>query len=797
MAHQTYGKEDEGDTRESCEWLLRKFKRDEFYIVFDMNPDTHQFFKDKVRDFLVEQRNGDFLNNKQKQKSVKFARVKCRWDTESENGGLKIVEVIPRTFPLRIGSSGFEAQGKACNQMNALMFASGHVIQALDCNMGTFIGECFKVPFLLKEFYPSIKIRGEDAEAVKEQIRKSMTEPMARFIGFREHIFTSRDGLVGTCCAIAEWTFGTIFQRFLSGMGARMHYGHPDFLDAFWARNRGGMSKCSPVINLSEDLFAGYNVRLREEKSPHYDFVEFEKGREVGFNAASLSFFKMAGAGVSMLRSRDNSQLCARVGVVQGLSFYFASVAFYFNNLLVDFAIYLYIIVFVLFGFSSLGTEDLVPLNSALAIEWILALGTIALVPLWIELMLEKGVYVGLKEFFSTLIASIVFFIFQNKTVASAVKIGLVRGKVADFPTGRPMANRHQSWRDMYLIYWKTHYVPAFNLLIIFCLYQLMWEDSESAQLPMIVILVSSLCWLTAPLMFSPYPRWNLVFQDAKDFSRFIVGTSGMDENAIVDVKKRKAKEFRNVYEVGLHDKISEWQDTGAIGGFFSLFARMLFLFLYIVIVPATLLEYIWVWIFLSPLQWLLCTLYLKYDFNNIYLFMSLVLWLLWKPVSSFLLVAEDAGLAEFIVSGIPFMTFLGLLRYFNLLVVRYRIYRSDSESEMKELDFMHSIRFAYIYSFDYQLRQVGALLLLGFKLFFSLGLILLEFPGTCGFVGLHTYFLLNSEVAAVDPKKKYMDSHSYVFEKAPGKEAHNGKDEDIRMRSVKHNKYCPEFGCL
>ena len=29
------------------------------------------------------------------------------------------------------------------------------------------------------------------------------------------------------------------------GMGTRMHYGHPDFVDGFWARNRGGMSPLS------------------------------------------------------------------------------------------------------------------------------------------------------------------------------------------------------------------------------------------------------------------------------------------------------------------------------------------------------------------------------------------------------------------------------------------------------------------------------------------------------------------------------------------------------------------------
>ena len=38
---------------------------------------------------------------------------------------------------------------------------------------------------------------------------------------------------------------------------------HPDFFDAFWASNRGSMSKASPVLNLSEDIFAGFNVLMR------------------------------------------------------------------------------------------------------------------------------------------------------------------------------------------------------------------------------------------------------------------------------------------------------------------------------------------------------------------------------------------------------------------------------------------------------------------------------------------------------------------------------------------------------
>lgn len=37
----------------------------------------------------------------------------------------------------------------------------------------------------------------------------------------------------------------------------RFHYGHPDVFDRLFHLSRGGVSKASKVINLSEDIFAG------------------------------------------------------------------------------------------------------------------------------------------------------------------------------------------------------------------------------------------------------------------------------------------------------------------------------------------------------------------------------------------------------------------------------------------------------------------------------------------------------------------------------------------------------------
>ena len=49
-----------------------------------------------------------------------------------------------------------------------------------------------------------------------------------------------------------------------------MHYGHPDVFDRVFHITRGGISKASRVINISEDIFAGKAYLLIES----YLFIE-------------------------------------------------------------------------------------------------------------------------------------------------------------------------------------------------------------------------------------------------------------------------------------------------------------------------------------------------------------------------------------------------------------------------------------------------------------------------------------------------------------------------------------------
>ena len=64
--------------------------------------------------------------------------------------------------------------------------------------------------------------------------------------------------------ALQEGTFVTLGQRVLTNpLAIRFHYGHPDLFDKMFFMTRGGVSKASKGINLSEDIFAGFNSMLR------------------------------------------------------------------------------------------------------------------------------------------------------------------------------------------------------------------------------------------------------------------------------------------------------------------------------------------------------------------------------------------------------------------------------------------------------------------------------------------------------------------------------------------------------
>lgn len=49
-------------------------------------------------------------------------------------------------------------------------------------------------------------------------------------------------------------------QRIMAKLGGKLHYGHPDWLNAVFMCNVGGISKAQKGLHLNEDIYAGINA---------------------------------------------------------------------------------------------------------------------------------------------------------------------------------------------------------------------------------------------------------------------------------------------------------------------------------------------------------------------------------------------------------------------------------------------------------------------------------------------------------------------------------------------------------
>jgi callose synthase len=94
-------------------------------------------------------------------------------------------------------------------------------------------------------------------------------------LGVREHVFTGAVSSLASFMSAQESSFVTLGQRVLANpLKVRMHYGHPDVFDRLWFLTRGGMSKASRVINISEDIYAGFNCTLRGGTVTHHEYIQ-------------------------------------------------------------------------------------------------------------------------------------------------------------------------------------------------------------------------------------------------------------------------------------------------------------------------------------------------------------------------------------------------------------------------------------------------------------------------------------------------------------------------------------------
>ncbi|KAL9244287.1 hypothetical protein vseg_018081 [Gypsophila vaccaria] len=438
-------------------------------------------------------------------------------------GGDKLDEEIYRIKlpgpPTEIG------EGKPENQNHAIIFTRGEALQTIDMNQDNYFEEAFKMRNVLEEF---------------QKTRHKRRKPT--ILGLREHIFTGSVSSLAWFMSNQETSFVTIGQRVLANpLRVRFHYGHPDIFDRLFHITRGGISKASKIINLSEDIFSGFNSTLRGGFITHHEYIQVGKGRDVGMNQISLFEAKVANGNGEQTLSRDIYRLGRRFDFYRMLSFYYTTVGFYFSSMVTVLTVYVFLygrMYMVLSGLEKQIIQSSVineskSLEEALAPQSIFQIGVLLVLPMIMEIGLERGFRTAIGDFIiMQLQLASVFFTFQLGTKAHYYGRTILHGGSKYRATGRGFVVFHAKFADNYRRYSRSHFVKALELFILLVVYEAYGNSYRSSNLYLFVtwsmwFLVAS--WLFAPFIFNPSGfDWQKTVDDWTDWKRWMGNRGGI-----------------------------------------------------------------------------------------------------------------------------------------------------------------------------------------------------------------------------------------------------------------------------
>nr|WJO13371.1 callose synthase 7 [Lilium hybrid cultivar] len=458
----------------------------------------------------------------EREETVNGKSEKCYYSVLVKGGDKLDEEIYRIKLPGKPTDIG---EGKPENQNHAIIFTRGEALQTIDMNQDNYLEEAFKMRNVLEELLRS---------------RRGKNQPT--ILGLREHIFTGSVSSLAWFMSMQETSFVTIGQRILANpLKVRFHYGHPDIFDRIFHITRGGISKASKVINLSEDIFAGFNSTLRGGNVTHHEYMQVGKGRDVGMNQVSIFEAKVANGNGEQTLSRDVYRLGRRFDFYRMLSFYFTTVGFYFSSMVTVLTVYVFLygrLYLVMSGLEKSILENPVvqqnkSLESALASQSVFQLGLLLILPMVMEVGLEKGFRTALGEFIiMQLQLAPVFFTFQLGTKAHYYGRTILHGGAKYRPTGRGFVVFHAKFADNYRMYSRSHFVKGLELLILLVVYEVYGHAYRNSSVYLFVtfsmwFLVSS--WLFAPFVFNPSGfEWQKTVDDWTDWKKWMGNRGGI-----------------------------------------------------------------------------------------------------------------------------------------------------------------------------------------------------------------------------------------------------------------------------
>ncbi|KAI5647696.1 hypothetical protein M9H77_33701 [Catharanthus roseus] len=433
----------------------------------------------------------------------------------------KLDQVIYR---IKLPGPAMLGEGKPENQNHAIIFTRGEGLQTIDMNQDNYMEEAFKMRNLLQEFLKKHGVR------------------TPTILGLREHIFTGSVSSLAWFMSNQENSFVTIGQRLLANpLKVRFHYGHPDVFDRLFHLTRGGVSKASKIINLSEDIFAGFNSTLRGGNVTHHEYIQVGKGRDVGLNQISLFEAKIANGNGEQTMSRDVYRLGHRFDFFRMLSCYVTTIGFYFSTLITVLIVYVFLygrLYLVLSGLeeglsSHPAIKDNKPLQVALASQSFVQIGLLMALPMMMEIGLERGFGNALTEFvMMQLQLAPVFFTFSLGTRTHYYGRTLLHGGAQYRGTGRGFVVFHAKFADNYRLYSRSHFVKGIELMMLLLVYHI-FGKAYRGVVAYILITVSIWflvgTWLFAPFLFNPSGfEWQKIVDDWTDWHKWINNRGGI-----------------------------------------------------------------------------------------------------------------------------------------------------------------------------------------------------------------------------------------------------------------------------
>ncbi|GAU32921.1 hypothetical protein TSUD_152820, partial [Trifolium subterraneum] len=172
-------------------------------------------------------------------------------------------------------------------------------------------------------------------------------------------------------------------------------------------------------------------------------------------------------------------------------------------------------------------------LEQALASQSVVQLGLLLVLPMVMEIGLEKGFRTALGDFIiMQLQLASVFFTFQLGTKAHYYGRTLLHGGSKYRPTGRGFVVFHAKFADNYRMYSRSHFVKGLEILILLIIYEVYGESYRSSTLYFFITMSMwflAISWLFAPFLFNPSGfDWQKTVDDWTDWKRWMGNRGGI-----------------------------------------------------------------------------------------------------------------------------------------------------------------------------------------------------------------------------------------------------------------------------